>query len=352
MSSDLSDIADDFRLGRVVHESGRLTNAEISEYEEILVKEQSNLLARARLLGHFNRLDCSNKSTNVEVSKSRFNHISWFVHHIPDSRFCGESHCYLDSGDPNYSAVKEIWLEECQRSNSLMRHVNAFMFSANGKDSNLNGILGELSGRYHSNFWISALQSYMEPSKSWSSEMVENQLKVPSASPEEIESVTNLFNNLELNKLAGIASSSTTKSEFYSSINRLEDNPVDPEPTAIALGYTFSSYLSSSVIGFNPELTAIRFGLMCWLIRNAPGSQLASHAFAMDPLDELDYLNDALSILWERQIASDQSDKRVLKNVAIFAAKLGVSPVAQKIVNQLSRTKYGKQLLAEIVSQY
>lgn len=62
MSSDISDIADDFRLGRVVHESGRLTNAEISEYEEILVKEQSNLLARARLLGHFNRLDCSNKS--------------------------------------------------------------------------------------------------------------------------------------------------------------------------------------------------------------------------------------------------------------------------------------------------
>jgi len=345
MTINLSDMADNLRLGRIVYDSVRLSPKEEFELGQLVSAQPLNLVARTRLLGHLNKFANSCEGINLEIAASRFEHIRWFVQHIPDSRFCGEVHCYLNSNDPNYESMKEVWLGQIRNSRSLMSSVNAFMYCANGREPNLPIMFELCLSQYAPNPWTEALRHNLSGSRFVFADLIREQLHEQDLCSKEILQITSLANDLRLNKKAAEASSSATKAEFYQSIDRLKEYPVDLESRALVLGYTFSSYLSSSFLGFNPELLITRFEHMCWLICHAAGSELASHAFAMDPLEDQAELNEALTTLWSREIVQNQRDEGVIRNAAIFCAKLGVSPAAEKIIAQLNNTKVGKKHL-------
>lgn len=287
----------------------------------------------------------------AELSDVRFEHIRWFVQHIPDSKFCGELHCYLHPNDPNYSRLKEVWSEQVKASDALMRRVNALMYSVNGSEPNLEEMCATLLGGHEGNAWSEALRSLIAEDSKWLQGVTAAQREAALPSDESIAGITASANGRELNALAAEASASATKSEFTDCMQQLKASPDDMRLRTLALAFTFSCYKTSSVLGIDPELTLDRFEQMCWLIRHAGGSEFACHKIAMDPLEltggELaNELNEVLAELWCKKLTQSPEDIQLMKNAATFSKKLGMSPAANEIATQLRLTAAGKKILA------
>jgi hypothetical protein len=347
MKDNLSVKSDDLRLGRVAATSSRLNEAEIRELSERLDSDACDLVARARLLEHYGRSLYSSSLCLPDLVEARFEHILWFVENIPESKFCGERYCYLDSNDQNYATLKEAWLKQIKSSTTLMPRVNAFMFFANAKEPKLERVYAELLKGHENNLWVAALQALLNPSFEWLDNLVQAQIDNLLPPLDDVEHLIQLANGKQLLRLAAEAGGATN-AEFLKVSKRLQKNPLDLQSRSFALGFTFSCH-SDSILGFDPELTLLRFEHMCWVIRNIPGSEFASHALAIDPFlhsytwnHHFDCLNEALASLWSKAIAQNPDHDQTLLNAAIFCYKAHSDSVENKDLIGLIRTVHDR----------
>jgi hypothetical protein len=344
-------ISDDLRLREVATRSLRLSDRDVSELTERLLLDPQDVVARIRLLEHFNRLWYSSDLQPSELAGARSGHMLWFVENIPDSKFCGERPCYLESDDRNYGALKEAWLRQLATSESLMRRVNAFMFFSNGQEPQLEQLFRELFREHGDSLWVQALHTLLEPSTGWVDKIVKAVLQEPQPSSSEVSRLTKLADDRQLLRTIGEGMHASA-SEFKEAIKRLDNDPYDFRSRAQALGYTFSYHGSSSLLGFDPELTMVRFDQMCWVVRHVPGSKFASDALAVSPFTHvygrdpcLDRLNEGLANLWSTLLTAYSDNKQLMSNAANFCCRAYSESADQEALASLvNNTNHARKL--------
>jgi hypothetical protein len=343
--------ADDLLLRKAAYEDFMTSNQAAAAEQSILL-EPNDLVLRARLLLYYCQRSWSSSSEQIEVAKARLNHILWFVEQFPDCKFCGERLFYLNSAEYGYEELKKLWLAQISHSSNLMRRVSAYMLFAYNDDPKLPRYFQQFFARSENNIWIHAIAELFETKQTWFLETLhaESAKSMPNN-----RIINELTSRADSEKLARVASEQriTTIDEFERTLRLFEGSPEGLDKLAMLLGYTWYRYELFSPLHFDPEFTALRFVLACWVLRHIPGSRLAESPIVWAPffdLENVDHLYELSEFLVDilcLQVEGRPEDLPLAKNAAYFVRGIEyASPaLAERLSTKLRLTTDGRNAL-------
>lgn len=336
------------------------TPEEANIAESKLCQEPGDIETRAQVIHYYFNLDWKSESKNI--CKPRFHHICWFIKNQPDMVFCGTAPFYIRTADPYFETVKELWQQASDSAPFEMRRINACMYIANVDRSE--GL--DLLNRFFSDsnrIWVTALRDLLSGSKNCFASIVESERsKLPIGSDDSCRK--RLLEELEGQDwhIAALCHSSEVTTDDLFETSEF-DSSMSLSTAAKLAGCTVFRFQSTSIIGFNPELVALRFRLACWIIRHLPFTVLGRDPIFLGPfefprsydifeqlnLSSLEILMDFVAEHWINQLLIFPKDNTVAKNAASFAvgAKKPFPNAARVLISELSKTSAGKAALSK-----
>ncbi|OPZ85674.1 MAG: hypothetical protein BWY75_02363 [bacterium ADurb.Bin425] len=339
-------------LRRVINSNRKFDDAAAEEAERALLINSFDSELRARLLFYYS-VGC--KESYQQFSETRFKHISWFVENVPDSKFCGDELFYLPQESAFFKPLKDIWLEQISKSESLARRVNAFMFLLNANDSNIHRYYEEFFQSSRHDIWVLALDDLLNESYSCFDARIAIEAKrlkrlkrldccsEPNSAKGETQKW--LKEAVEFEALA-------STQDFAEILEEFSVNPTISSMVKLS-GYTANRFNANSIIGFDPQMVSVRLGLVAWIIQVLPKSIFANNPYFTGPfsgpidfqiyprngvsplINPIDFLSD----LWIAQLQKSPGEKVLARNAAFFSNGIQLStPLqAKKISDELKK---------------
>ncbi len=326
--------------------------SEVDDYESRIAKDPWNVTLRAKLMMRYIW-----RREHPELQPNRLKHILWFVENVPDWKYCGGYYLSMRPDEYGYDLVLKTWMEQIEKSDNLMRRVNAYLFYQHEAHLVPN-LFGKLFSNYKDNIWVRALKEMGNPEHKLFDDVFEEEQNKPFATERRLEQLCQLIDEKELLYLAYSKYDETWTFAKFEKARDAFEKRFSLKNLAITLGYADRHCHLLSSLQYDPEILITKIRLASWVIRNIPSHKMRNANYILFlPFSEGDrILGDGLSLLpaikyicnlWLEQVDRFPDNSRVARNAAWFCKRIhAIAPDDHKqMMKHLGKTAIGKKAL-------
>lgn len=297
--------------------------------EGLVARCQNDTATRAQLIHYYYNLEV--KGGRSKISFGRFRHVVWFIKNLPDLKFCGGAPFYVQRSDPNYEFLKSTWLHSIHSSTAEMTRINACMFVANSCEMEGVEFFASIFPASAQTLPVATLKDKLFGTSSGFELVILNEKlnKYVLSENQIFDLVSEFTTEKDWNRVA-VKFIEQSPDQYLERMQPILSNSL--ADVARYAGATAFKFESNSILGFDPEIMALRFHIACWIIRYLPDTKLCNSPIFVDPFfrivsyDGL-YSRSVFQLIehvgscWANALQTFPENKQVIRNARSFAAE-------------------------------